>query len=34
MLHAKGQTGTNIDDSNGYPWLFNDSNAQQQFLDT
>jgi hypothetical protein len=35
-MHAApgGQTGTNIDDSNGYPWLFNDSSAQQQFLDT
>jgi endoglucanase len=35
-MHAApgGQTGTNIDDSNGYPWLFNDVGAQQQFLDT
>jgi endoglucanase len=35
-MHAApgGQTGTNIDDSNGYPWLFSDSGAQQQFLDT
>jgi hypothetical protein len=35
-MHAApgGQTGTNIDDSNGYPWLFSDSSAQQQFLDT
>jgi endoglucanase len=35
-MHAApgGQTGTNIDDSNGYPWLFTDSSAQQQFLDT
>ncbi len=35
-MHAApgGQTGTNIDDSNGYPWLFSDSSAQQQFVDT
>lgn len=35
-MHAApgGQTGTNIDDSNGYPWLFNDASAQQQLLDT
>ena len=34
-MHAApgGQTGTNIDDSNGYPWLFNDPESQQQFLD-
>jgi aryl-phospho-beta-D-glucosidase BglC (GH1 family) len=31
-LHAApgGQTGTNIDDSWGYPWLFESDNAQQQ----
>jgi endoglucanase len=30
-LHAApgGQTGKNIDDSDGYPWLFSDSSAQQ-----
>jgi hypothetical protein len=35
-MHAApgGQTGTNIDDSNGYPWLFTDASAQQQLLDT
>ena len=35
-MHAApgGQTGTNIDDSDGYPWLFTDAGAQQQFLDT
>jgi hypothetical protein len=35
-MHAApgGQTGTNIDDSSGYPWLFSDPEAQQQFLDT
>ena len=27
-----GQTGTNIDDSNGYPWLFESVSAQQQLL--
>jgi len=34
-LHAApgGQTGTNIDDSDGYPWLFSDPGAQQQLLD-
>ena len=34
-MHAApgGQTGTNIDDSDGYPWLFNDPESQQQFLD-
>ena len=34
-LHAApgGQTGTNIDDSNGYPWLFTDKAAQQQTID-
>ena len=31
-LHAasRGQTGSNIDDSNGYPWLFKDATAQRQ----
>jgi endoglucanase len=35
-MHAApgGQTGTNIDDSNGYPWLFTDASAQQQLIDT
>jgi endoglucanase len=35
-MHAApgGQTGTNIDDSDGYPWLFTDAGSQQQFLDT
>lgn len=28
-----GQTGDNIDDSYGYPWLFEDDKAQQQFCD-
>ena len=28
-----GQTGDNIDDSYGYPWLMTDSTAQQQFTD-
>lgn len=28
-----GQTGDNIDDSYGYPWLFEDAEAQQLFLD-
>ena len=28
-----GQTGDNIDDSYGYPWLMTDSAAQQQFID-
>lgn len=28
-----GQTGDNIDDSYGYPWLMTDSVAQQQFVD-
>ncbi len=28
-----GQTGDNIDDSYGYPWLMTDSVAQQQYLD-
>lgn len=34
-LHAApgGQTGTNIDDGHGYPWLFLDSDAQQQTVD-
>lgn len=31
-LHAAygGQTGANIDDSNGWPWLYTDESAQQQ----
>jgi hypothetical protein len=35
-MHAApgGQTGTNIDDSDGYPWLFQDAGSQQQMLDT
>ena len=28
-----GQTGDNIDDSYGYPWLFEDESAQRQFCD-
>lgn len=28
-----GQTGDNIDDSYGYPWLFESPRAQEQFLD-
>jgi endoglucanase len=34
-LHAApgGQTGTNIDDGHGYPWLFRDAGAQQQTVD-
>lgn len=28
-----GQTGDNIDDSYGYPWLFDDESAQQKFCD-
>ena len=34
-MHAApgGQTGTNIDDSYGYPWLFTDQLAQQQFVE-
>ncbi len=28
-----GQTGDNIDDSYGYPWLFRSGKAQNQFLD-
>lgn len=28
-----GQTGTNIDDSWGYPWLYEDAKAQQQTID-
>ena len=28
-----GQTGDNIDDSYGYPWLFESERAQQQFCD-
>ena len=34
-LHAApgGQTGTNIDDGHGYPWLFRDAGAQQQTID-
>ena len=33
-LHAApgGQTGTNIDDSNGWPWLYSDATAQQQTI--
>jgi hypothetical protein len=27
-----GQTGTNIDDSRGYPWLFESTSAQEQLL--
>jgi endoglucanase len=27
-----GQTGTNIDDSYGYPWLYSDSKAQEQTI--
>ena len=34
-LHAApgGQTGTNIDDSDGWPWLYSDASAQQQATD-
>ncbi len=34
-LHAaeSGQTGTNIDDGHGYPWLFRDAQAQQHTVD-
>lgn len=34
-MHAApaGQTGTNIDDSNGWPWLFEDAAAQQETID-
>jgi endoglucanase len=34
-LHAAegGQTGTNIDDGNGYPWLFVDQGSQQKTVD-
>ena len=34
-LHAApgGQTGANIDDSNGWPWLYTDAAAQQQTVD-
>lgn len=34
-LHAAqgGQTGYNIDDGNGFPWLFRDAGAQQQTID-
>jgi hypothetical protein len=34
-LHAApgGQTGANIDDSNGWPWLYTDASAQQQTID-
>ncbi len=33
-LHAApgGQTGANIDDGDGYPWLFRDEGAQQQTI--
>ncbi len=35
-MHAApgGQTGTNIDDSTGYPWLFEDAQAQAQTIET
>lgn len=34
-LHAApgGQTGTNIDDGHGYPWLFRDPVSQQETID-
>jgi endoglucanase len=34
-MHAApgGQTGKNIDDSDGYPWLFSDASAQQHTID-
>ena len=34
-MHAApgGQTGTNIDDSGGYPWLFEDAASQQQLIE-
>jgi endoglucanase len=34
-LHAApgGQTGYNIDDGHGYPWLFRDAGSQQQTID-
>ncbi len=34
-MHAApgGQTGKNIDDSDGYPWLFSDTSAQQHTID-
>ena len=34
-LHAApgGQTGANIDDSNGWPWLYSDPSAQRQTTD-
>ena len=34
-MHAApgGQTGANIDDSNGWPWLYTDASAQQQTID-
>jgi endoglucanase len=34
-LHAApgGQTGKNIDDSDGYPWLFSDTSAQQHTIE-
>jgi endoglucanase len=34
-LHAApgGQTGKNIDDSDGYPWLFSDAGAQQHTVE-
>ncbi len=33
-MHAApgGQTGKNIDDSDGYPWLFSDASAQQHTI--
>jgi len=35
-MHAApgGQTGSNIDDSDGFPWLFKDVSAQEQYIDT
>jgi hypothetical protein len=34
-MHAApgGQTGKNIDDSDGYPWLFSDASAQQHTIE-
>ena len=34
-MHAApgGQTGANIDDSNGWPWLYTDASAQQEAID-
>jgi len=28
-----GQTGTNIDDSEGYPWLYVDAGAQKKTIE-